>query len=134
MATTLEDRFRRAVRARMARGRRDAVAQAADHADGSWVTNWLAGKQKHASLDEIAAMARELKIPLDRLLTRSDADADADWAVYGAMALVPRELKDVALGLIVGLQRPGVIAVAPAPTASAKKRPTGTDRKVRQAK
>lgn len=98
----LENRMRRLVRARVARGRRDAVARAAGHGNGTWVTNWLTGVQQHVSIDELAAMLRELQVDLGRALASpTEVDDALDWAVFGLMGqLKSREKKELAVKLV----------------------------------
>lgn len=100
MTGSLEDRIRRIVRLRATRGRRVAVAQAAGHRDGSWVTNWLDGRQKHATIDEIAAMLTELGVDLAKAVATPDVNDDLDWEALAVMGQVPTERKALALRML----------------------------------
>lgn len=101
MDDLLENKLRRIVKARLERGRRTAVAKAAGHANGTWVTNWITRVQKHATLDELAAMLRELRVDIGRALASPDATDDLDWEVFGVMGRLETEAeKRLALRLI----------------------------------
>lgn len=119
MDSRLENLFRRAVKAKMKRGQQTAVAQAAGHRDGSWVSNWLSGAQRYASFDEIVAMARQLQIPLAKLLETPDG-AEIDWEVFGLMGRVKSaERKRICRDLVAGLVDDDVARIESATNAAA---------------
>lgn len=127
---SLENLVRRIVRLRMKRGQRDAVAKAAGHPDGSWVSNWLSGAQRHVSVDEMAAMLKALGVSLAKVLTIPDATADLDWEVFGLMARVAD--KQLARDLVAGVADGSMTVVAKAQSASPARRRRAGDRGARR--
>lgn len=106
MPDTVETHLRKLVRHRMKRGQRDAIARAAGHQNGTWVTNWLKGVQKHATVDELCAMLRELHVDIGRVLTSLTAEsqrAAEDWEVFERLGQIPEEHRPAALHLIVSV-------------------------------
>lgn len=88
----------------MPRGKRDSVAAAAGHDDGSWVSNWLAGRQKHATIDELAAMLRVLHVDLGRVLTlQTTGIADEDWEIFGGLGRIQEAARPTAIQLILAV-------------------------------
>lgn len=132
MAETLEDRVRRIVRVRLARGQRDALAQAAGHQKGTWVTNWLTRRQRHATIDEMDAMLRQLGISLARVIAVSDVDDAIDWEVFGLMGRLsdPQKKRD-ARDLVAGLIDEAVWIVSRRPSARVDRHPRLEARKSR---
>lgn len=116
----LEDRARRIVKARLKRGEREMVAQAAGDHLGPWLSGWLAGRQD-ATLDEIARMAKALRLSLPRLLGASVDDdallaalsAEESAADVRAFLGMPPELRPTVLSLasvVATYQPPGLSA------------------------
>lgn len=95
MEPTLENAVRAVFKRRMRRGLRDKVAEAAEHEDGSWVSNWMARRQKHATLDELHAMAKALGLSLAKIISLHEAKVPVElisaiqdpWTVAGVEAL-----------------------------------------------
>lgn len=118
----LENRVRRAVRLRMKRGQQQMVAEAAGHDKGSWVSNWLAGRQKHATIDEMAAMLKALDTSIQTVVGAPTA-ADVDWQAFGLMgALKTPEAKQDALLLLRGLVDDAVFVVSQSPSGTGARR------------
>lgn len=108
----------------MQRGQRERVAAAAGHL-GPWLSGWLRHRQD-ATIDEMAAMLKELGLSLSKVIAAPDA-ADLDWEVFALMGrLTDEQKRQDARDLVAGLADDAVTIVARAPSVPEAPRPRRT--------